>query len=170
MKKMKVIVAGTTFGQFYMEALKRRPDLFEFVGILANGSKRSLTCAEIYQVPLYHTLDEIPQDVDIACIVIRSGALGGNGTDLALQCMERNIHVIQEQPIHYKDLAVCLKAAVKHKVYFKVGDLYVHLPEIKRFIAAANAVQKEQKIIYSNLSCCPQVSYPMMDILLRNHL
>ena len=52
-EKLKVIICGTTFGQFYMDAISRLKDIFEFAGIFAGGSKRSVMCAESYGVPLY---------------------------------------------------------------------------------------------------------------------
>ena len=79
--------------------------------------------------------------------------------------MERGVNVIQEQPVHYKDIAVCIKSAMKNKVFFKTGDLYIYLPEIKRLIDAVKEIEKRQKILYASFSCCPQVSYPMIDIL-----
>lgn len=164
-RKLKVIICGTTFGQFYMDAISRLKDIFEFAGIFAGGSKRSVMCAESYGVPLYTKFEDIPSDIDIACVVIRSGALGGKGTEIALKFMERGVNVIQEQPVHYKDIAVCIKSAMKNKVFFKTGDLYIYLPEIKRLIDAVKEIEKQQKILYASFSCCPQVSYPMIDIL-----
>lgn len=54
---------------------------FEVVGLLANGSNRSKLCADFYHVPLYTQIEDIPE-VDIACVVIRSRAVGGSGTDI----------------------------------------------------------------------------------------
>lgn len=82
MKKLRVIVCGSTFGQYYIRALQTVPDEFEVVGLLANGSNRSKLCADFYHVPLYTQIEDIPE-VDIACVVIRSRAVGGSGTDIA---------------------------------------------------------------------------------------
>lgn len=41
MKKLRVIVCGSTFGQYYIRALQTVPDEFEVVGLLANGSNVS---------------------------------------------------------------------------------------------------------------------------------
>ena len=81
-KKLRVIVCGSTFGQYYIRALQTVPDEFEVVGLLANGSNRSKLCADFYHVPLYTQIEDIPE-VDIACVVIRSRAVGGSGTDIA---------------------------------------------------------------------------------------
>ena len=66
-KKLRVIVCGSTFGQYYIRALQTVPDEFEVVGLLANGSNRSKLCADFYHVPLYTQIEDIPE-VDIACV------------------------------------------------------------------------------------------------------
>ena len=110
-KKLKVIVCGTTFGQFYMEVLHRHSDEFEFMGIVAGGSERSRVCSKTYGVPLYRSIDELPEKPDIACVIIRSGALGGRGTDIAESLMNMGVHNIQEQPIHKTDMKSCIQSA-----------------------------------------------------------
>ena len=59
MKKLRVIVCGSTFGQYYIRALQTVPDEFEVVGLLANGSNRSKLCADFYHVPLYTQIEDI---------------------------------------------------------------------------------------------------------------
>ncbi len=167
MKKIKTIVCGSSFGQFYMEALQLLPEEFEFVGLLAQGSERSRKCARYHGIALYTEVSEVPADVELACVVLRSGILGGKGTEVSLALLERGIHVIHEQPIHHKDMALCLKKANEKKAVFSTGNLYVHLPAVKRFIACAKALAEKQKILYVDAAFASQVSYPMMHILLE---
>ncbi len=167
MKKIKTIVCGSSFGQFYMEALQLLPAEFEFVGLLANGSERSKKCAQYYGIALYTDSCEVPAEVELACVVLRSGVLGGKGTELSLALLERGIHVIHEQPIHHKDMALCLKKANENKVVFATGNLYVHLPAVKRFIACAKVLAERQKLLYVDAAFASQVSYPMIHILLE---
>jgi len=166
-KKIRTVVCGTTFGLFYLEALDRLKEQFEIVGILAKGSERSQKCAENYGVPLYTELQALPKDIELACVVVRTRALGGRGTELAAYFLEQGIHVIQEQPIHPKDLEECYKIAMKQGVCYQTGDVYPHLKEVKNFIKCA---QKLNEIhggpLYINASFAPQVSYPAMDILM----
>ncbi|MCT4585690.1 MAG: Gfo/Idh/MocA family oxidoreductase [Peptostreptococcaceae bacterium] len=166
MKKYNVIVCGTTFGQFYIEAIKTSNNL-NLVGILAGGSERSIKCAQFNNVPLFKNIDELPDDVDIACVVIRSGAIGGIGTDLAIKLMNKKIHVIQEQPMHPKDLQNCYKASMKNKVNYVVGNLYPNMMEIKKFIECAKFLNENDKLLYARASFAPQVSYPAMKMLLE---
>lgn len=164
-EKIKTIVAGTTFGQFYMKALEYMSDRFEFCGILAGGSKRSERLAKEYQVPLYKNVDDLPEDIELACVIIRASALGGKGTELSLALMNRGISIIQEQPLHHKELSECFRCAKKNGVFFHVGDLYVNLPAVRQFTAAAKELMKKQQIVYIEVSCSTQVSYPLVDIL-----
>ncbi|MEU6665609.1 bifunctional Gfo/Idh/MocA family oxidoreductase/class I SAM-dependent methyltransferase [Streptomyces sp. NPDC046727] len=165
MKTLKTVVCGTTFGQFYLAALKRLPEEFEVVGVLASGSARSVECAERHGVPLYTDVDHLPDDVDLACVVVRSGVLGGAGTDLALRLLRRGVHVVQEQPVHHDDLVACLREARRHGVRYRLGDLYVRLPEVRRFTQAARTALARQPLAYVDAACASQVAFPLLHIL-----
>lgn len=164
-KKIRVIVCGTTFGKFYIEAIRQNPEIFELVAIFAKGSERSKQCATEYKVPLITEIENIPHDIDLACVVLRSGALGGNGSMLAKSILKMKISVLQEQPIHKNDMAECIRLARKNNVYFLTCDLYVHLPAVKIFINSALKLLKQQKALYVEATCSTQVSYPLIDIL-----
>lgn len=164
-RRLRTVVCGSRFGQFYLEAVKALPEQFELVGLLAKGSERSRNCAERYGIPLYTDVEQLPADIDLACVVLRSTVMGGNGTEMSLKLLARNIHVISEQPIHHKDLALCLKLARQQAVHFKTGDLYVHLPAVRRFIACARTMLEQQPALYIDAVCATQVSFPLMHIL-----
>ena len=115
--------------------------------------------------PLFTEIEQIPKDIDLACVVLRSGVLGGNGSLLAKELLNRNINVIQEQPIHKSDMTECIRIARKNKLVFMTCDLYVHLPAVKAFIESAAKLLKQQKALYIEASCSTQVSYPLIDIL-----
>ncbi|WP_053667083.1 bifunctional Gfo/Idh/MocA family oxidoreductase/class I SAM-dependent methyltransferase [Streptomyces sp. MMG1121] len=165
MKRLRTVVCGTTFGQFYLAALAMLPDEFEVVGVLAAGSERSVACAARHGVPLYTDVDHLPAEVDLACVVVRSGVLGGTGTDLALRLLRRGIHVVQEQPVHHDDLAACLREARKHRVRYRLGDLYVRLPEVRRFVQAARTARERQPVAYVDAACASQVAFPLLHLL-----
>lgn len=107
--KIRTLVCGSRFGQFYLEAVKALPEQFELVGLLAKGSERSRQCAARFGVPLYTDAAQLPGGIDLACVVLRSGVMGGGGSELALALLERGISVLQEHPVHHKDMAACMK-------------------------------------------------------------
>ena len=92
-----IIVYGSRFGQFYLEALKRMEGI-KIVGLLAKGSDRSYECARYYNIPLYTSLDEVEERVDVACVAVKTGALGGEGANIAKQLLRKGINVLLEQP------------------------------------------------------------------------
>ena len=164
--KIKVLVCGTRFGQFYLEALKRSNE-HELVGILANGSQHSQLCAEKYNTTLYTDISNIPLEIDLACVVVKSSIMGGKGTDIAIKLLEKRINVILEQPVHYNDLVVCYKLAKKKGIFFGVGNLYMQLPSVKKFIGICNEIIKIQKPVFLNVDLSTQVSFPLAHILIR---
>jgi thiazolinyl imide reductase len=135
------------------------------VGLLAKGSERSKECAKHYGVNLYTDIGQLPDTIELACVILRSGSMGGHGANLSLQLLERGIHVIQEQPIHYKELASCLRTARQNDLHFRISNLYVQLPAVRRFIACAREMLAKQDALYLDATFAIQVSYPMMRIL-----
>lgn len=164
-KICRVAVCGTGFGIFYAEAAKRTEGL-ELAAIVARGSERSVKCAEKYGVPLYGSVDELPDDIDMVCVVIRSSMLGGQGTDIALRCLERGKSVILEQPVHYEDLKKLFKAAVKNGCSYMTGNLYANLKEIRRFLQVSKTLRENgSRLEYIRCGSSVQAFYPFVEIL-----
>lgn len=163
-----VLVCGATFGQLYLEAL-RRPGRapFECAGLFARGSARARACAEHYAVPLYTDVAEVPGDVDVACVVVRSGLLGGQGSALAQRLMERGMHVVQEHPLHHDELADCLRTARRTGVGYQLNSFYVHVASVRRFLAAAHELTRTTTLRYLDATCSLQTAYSMLEILAR---
>ncbi|GAB3934995.1 hypothetical protein GCM10027614_09000 [Micromonospora vulcania] len=163
--KPRVLVAGTKFGQVYLQAF-RQPDFpFELAGILAGGSARSVACARHYDVPLWTDVAQVPDDVTLACVVIRGGLLGGPGGEVARALMERGLHVLQEHPLHHDELVECLRTAGRAGVVYHLNSFYVHTAPVRRFLAAARALLARQPARYVDAACGFQVAYALLDIL-----
>lgn len=164
--KKRVVVCGSRFGQFYLEAVAGS-ESYELAGILANGSTRSRACAKRYHTNLYTDVHQLPADIDLACVVIKSGVLGGNGIRIASELMERHISVLLEQPIHERELIECYKIAKRCGVSFQVCNLYGKLPAVRKFISLSQEIVKKQHCLYFNIDLATQVSYPLARILLE---
>ncbi|MFD9735276.1 Gfo/Idh/MocA family oxidoreductase [Umezawaea sp. NPDC059074] len=162
----RVVVAGTAFGRIYLDAVARDPDL-TLAGVVARGGDYSRATAERYGVPLFTSADEVPEDVDVACVVVRSGALGGPGTDLALAFLRRGIPVLQEHPVHADEIAVCLRAARAGNAAYAVHTLYPSLRPVRRFLAAVDVLRRNGKLDFVDAACNSQVAYPLLDVLGR---
>ena len=163
--KKNVVVCGTTFGQYYIKAIKSRQDLFHLKGILAAGSERSQRIAKEYKTTLYTSVAELPECIDFACVVIRSNGCGGNGTQIAIELMNKGISVIEEQPIHKLFLKDCHKTAVSNKVCYQTGNFYSYLPAAKCFLEASKKLNETMAPIYIRATFSTQVSFPAMELL-----
>ena len=165
--KKRVLVCGTRFGQFYLEAITRNSDRFELVGILANGSERSIKCAERYNTQLFTNINDIPKSIDFACVVVKSSVMGGEGTTITLDLLNRGVSVLLEQPVHYKDIKECAKIANKNKLVFIVGNLYSNLESTKDFIKSAKKLTSTYSPNYIEVKFATQVSYPLARYLVE---
>lgn len=163
----RVVVAGTAFGRIYLEAVVSAPESFRLAGVLARGSKYSRDCAKRYRVPLYTSVEQVPNDVDIVCIVVRSGATGGLGSELARALLKRGIHVLQEHPVHATEIAACLLAAKQGHAAYAVNTLYPNVRAIRQFLAVAAYLRQRQRLQFIDAACNSQVAYPLLDVLGR---
>ncbi|MCA1701893.1 MAG: Gfo/Idh/MocA family oxidoreductase, partial [Actinobacteria bacterium] len=159
----RVLVCGTKFGQLYLQALSTGS--FGLAGVLAQGSNRSRACADHWGVPLFTRVDDVPPDVRLACVVVRGGLLGGPGTQLALSLLDRGVHVLQEHPVHYDELAACLRRARANSVAYRLNSFYVHLEPVRRFLAVAAELFQRQRPLYVDAACGFQVAYALLDII-----
>lgn len=167
MGSKKVIVCGSKFGQFYVEALARMENEYELVGILGKGSVRTRACAVKYNINLYTDLDEIPSDVEIAYVIVRTGVMGGEGSELALNLMEKGIHVLQEQPVHISDLKKCIKKSNEKGVVFGISNIYYHMSSIREFIRCVESKIHKEDILAIEMACSNQVTFTAIDILIN---
>lgn len=164
-KRLRAVVCGSTFGQVYLRSFELGGSPFELGGILAQGSARSRTCAKRFGVPFYTRVDQLPDDIQLACVVVRSGAMGGHGTELAKTLMARRINILQEHPVHHDELADCLGYAQRHGVIYRVNSFYPWLASVRRFIAAGQRMLACRQPLFVDAACSVQVAYPLFDIL-----
>lgn len=163
--KLRAIVCGTKFGRIYLKAF-REPDMpVALTGILGLGSERSRRCAAHYGVPLFTAVDQLPADIDIACVVVGSGVGGGEGATLAQALMRRGIHVLQEHPLLPVELAACLRTARESRVQYHLNTHYVTIAPVRRFIAAARRLREHGRLAFIDAACSIQVAYTLFDIL-----
>lgn len=167
MRRLNFVVCGTTFGRVHLAALRDEPEWGRLVGVLARGSDRSVAVAEQAGVPLYQSVDELPDTVDAAVVAVRSEVAGGAGTDLALALLDRGIHVVQEHPMHHDEVVRCLRAARHNRVFYQVNDHYLHLAPIRRLVAATAVLRRHGLPLHIEASTGIQVSYALVDILAR---
>ncbi|MBN3725303.1 Gfo/Idh/MocA family oxidoreductase, partial [Burkholderia sp. Ac-20379] len=149
----------------YLNGLAAAPEHFELVGILARGSAFARGCAQARGVPLYTDVAALPDAIDAACVVVRSGVVGGAGARISAALLERGIHVIQEQPVHHDELADLLRRARQAGVCYRLNGFYPHVAGVARFIAASRHVLTRCRPLFVDAACSVHVMYPLIDIL-----
>ncbi len=164
MKKLRAVVCGASFGQFYMEALSRMHDRIELVGLVAKGSEKSARCAEAYGVPLITDREKIP-DADIAFVILRSGILGGAANEYTELFLDRGVHVLQEFPVHPNDVRNNFKMAKKARACYHIGDFYLHLPQIRQFTEYVKRLNEICPPSHIQMSLASAVSMPAFFML-----
>ncbi|MEH6413534.1 Gfo/Idh/MocA family oxidoreductase [Pseudomonas sp. CGJS7] len=166
-RPLRVVVAGTGFGRVYLTALAAAGGPFELAGVLANGSDYSRQCAREYGAPLYTDPAQVPDDIDIVCVVVRSAATGGAGSQLAQQFLRRGLHVLQEHPVHHSEIAACLQAAREGDAAYAVNTLHPNLAPVRRFLAVARYLRERQRLHYIDAASNSQMIYPVLDLIGR---
>lgn len=167
MKQYKILVCGTLYGQVYLSAFLRNSTRFVLAGILGKGSERTIQFAREFGVPVYRAVKEVPDNIDIACVAIRSTIAGGNGSFIAKELLEKKISVIQEHPVHRRDIEELLETAQKNGVYYHVNSHYVNVEPICTFIDYAIKMNAQSVPMYINIVTAPQITYSILDIIGR---
>ncbi|MFI7389987.1 Gfo/Idh/MocA family oxidoreductase [Streptomyces tendae] len=162
----RVLVCGTNFGRFYAEAAHRRPG-YALAGILSRGSAASRAYAERLGVPHYTDTDDLPADIDAACVAVGSAISGGAGTELARALMDRGIHVLQEHPVHLSEFTDNLTHARRHGVQYRLNTHYPHVSPVRGFVDAARRLVAQQRPLFVDAATPVHLMHPLVDILGR---
>lgn len=161
--KIRVLLCGTVFGQIYLKAVLANED-FQLAGILSAGSGQSRKIAAEYQVPVYKDVEEIRnQDFDLAFVVIRSGIVGGAGNEIAQKLLNKQISVVQEQPVHSEEAVENYKIAMKKNVFYKVNTFYSYLPSSRIFHSKICELKAKSEIYSIDGVCSLPVLLPFID-------
>ncbi|RCG28577.1 methyltransferase domain-containing protein [Sphaerisporangium album] len=163
---LRVVVCGTNFGRFYIQAVLDHPG-YVLAGILSRGSAASRDHARRLGVPHHTDVGELPDDVDVACVVVGSSIQGGEGTALAKALIGRGVHVLQEHPVHLGELTECLKLARAHRVQYRLNTHYPHVGPVRAFIEAARRLAVRREPLFVDAATPIHLMYPMVDILGR---
>lgn len=131
----------------------------------APGSWHMIMC-----IPLWTHPEQIPKDIDIACVVVRSTVAGGEGSQIAAALLARGIHVLQEHPPHPDDIARLQDLARQHDVLYWVNSFYPHLPAGRCWIEKAQRVSTllhGERPAVAHLATSRQLLYSTLDMLMQ---
>lgn len=165
MKKKRIISCGTRFGKMYIEAILDLKTDLELVGIVSkNKSLYTENYAKKRRIPLFFNDNEVP-DADIACVVLKFVSSGGDGNNIVYKFIEKGMHVIIEQPVHYKEYLEMVRLAIKNKTFISVSNFYKYIDSTKEYIDFIKDFSKIEDIRYINIECSYQLLHPTVAIL-----
>lgn len=167
MRRFNVVVCGTNYGQTYLTALRSRDSGPRLAGILARGSRRSQAFADELGVPLYRDVEELPRDVDIACVAVGDSPLAREGSKLAGRLLDRGIHVIQEHPVYPVDVVRAIKKARERGVRYHLNAHFGDVEPVRTFIQLAAELRESGEPLFVDAMASAQCSYSLLDILGR---
>lgn len=165
-RRLRVLICGTGFGRIHLRAVVD-DDSFELAGILSRGSDSSRSLAEEHGVACYTDVDDVPDTIDVACVVVPSTTGAGEGSEIALRLLARGIHVLQEAPLLPDEIARALRCARDHQACFRVNTLYSEVDSMQSFLAAADAIRARQQPLFIDAACGVQVLYSLLDLSAR---
>ena len=165
-RRVRVLVCGTGFGRIHLRAIAADDDV-DLAGILSRGSAASRGVAAEYGVTCHTSVDDLPDDIDIACVVIPSTTGAGEGTEIALRLLDRGIHVLQEGPLLPDEVTRALRLARARDVRYRVNTLYSEIDAVRTLLATADSIRERQQPLFIDAACGIQVLYSLLDLIAR---
>ncbi|WP_277212240.1 Gfo/Idh/MocA family oxidoreductase [Isoptericola croceus] len=158
-----VVVCGSRFGRFYAAAVDRHPAL-RLVAILGRGSVASRELAARYDVPLVGSVADCPP-TDLACVAVGSTIQGGAGSEIATAWMERGVSVVQEHPVHPRELADLLRTARRTGTSYRMNLHYRWVDPAPEFLAATARLRARQEPVFADVVTPVHLLLPVLDLL-----
>ncbi|WP_425258863.1 Gfo/Idh/MocA family oxidoreductase [Rubrivivax sp. RP6-9] len=159
------VVFGATFGRLYVDALLLDSTGYRLIGLGGQGGRRTLDLARHASVPWLAPGEPLPADARLACVVVRSGLLGGRGSEIVERCLRAGIDVVQEHPVHQRELASHVRLARQHGARYYLNTFYDCLPAVVAFVRRARELQAEGGAMHLELWSSYQVAFAGVDLL-----
>lgn len=159
MRRLRVLVCGSSYGRIYFEALGLKREHYEPVGLLARGSEGSQKLAGNLLLPLFRTVHELPRRIDLACV-----ALGAAAGDVVLDLLRRGIHVLCEHPQRPDFLRAALETAASGGAVFHVNAHFGSLPAARAWIQEARERREAEPPLFLGAMATDRSLYSLLDI------
>lgn len=161
MDRPRVLVAGANYGRAYLEALAFARDRFETAGLLATGSFRSIRAAAEFGVPLYRSVEELPEGIELVC-----AAVGSRGFPAVLDMLCKRIPVLCEHPLSPGLLDEALQASAATETRFHVNGHFAMLPSSREFSGRLSRLGEHPAFL--EILATERSLYAALDILFQS--
>ena len=163
----KVLIVGSKFGEIYLNAFIQPDPDWVLAGLLTKGSPRSRTLAKAFGIPLFTDINQLPDDIDFVCIVVRSSIVKGNGSKLAEHFIQQGTSVLQEHPVHPDEILNLQQMAKSHKCHYLVNSFYPNNMAGQKWITNAQNIcrQLQQSPVWGQVMTSRQLLYSALDLL-----
>lgn len=161
MDRPRVLVAGANYGRAYLEALAFARDRFQLAGLLAIGSFRSIRAAAEFGVPLYRSVKELPEDIELVC-----AAVGSRGFPVVLDLLRRRIPVLCEHPLSPALLDAALEEAAASATRFHMNGHFALLPSSREFSRRLSSIGEHPAFL--EILATERSLYAALDILFQS--
>ncbi|KPX52079.1 Gfo/Idh/MocA family oxidoreductase [Pseudomonas amygdali] len=167
---LKVLVVGAKFGELYLNSFLLEQPGLQLAGLLANGSPRAKALANAFGITLYTDVEQLPDDLDIACVVVRSTVVGGAGGQLTDSLLRRGLHIIQEHPVHPDEILRHQQLATQMGCQYIVNSFYPHTAAGRCWTGAAQRLSQlldGHRPNLAQLTTSRQLLYSGLDLLFQ---
>ncbi|NAT16718.1 hypothetical protein CU663_15300, partial [Pseudomonas syringae pv. actinidifoliorum] len=123
-----------------------------------------------FGIALYTDIEQLPDDLDIACVVVRSAVVGGAGGRLTERLLQRGLHVIQEHPVHPDEIVRHQQLATRVGCQYIVNSFYPHTEAGRCWTGTAQRISRlldGRKPNLAQLTTSRQLLYSGLDLLFQ---
>jgi len=162
----KVLIVGSKFGEVYLNAFVQHHPDWRLAGLLAHGSPRSRTLAKAFGIPLFSELAQLPGDLDLVCIVVRSSIVKGDGSKLAEYFLQQGTSVLQEHPVHPDEIARLQHLARSSGCHYWVNSFYPYNAAGQIWINNSRDIchRLQQPPVWGQMITSRQLLYSALDL------
>lgn len=161
-KRRQVLLCGTQYGQAYLPAIYQEKG-FELAGILARGSDRSVRLAEQHGVKLYTHIEQIDEEIDVACIAINELV----SVPLAQALIAQGIATLVEHPMSGESMRALIASTELGGGVCHINGHFPELPPIADFIRLSQKLNQFSQPRIINICCNSRTLFSSLDILMR---